>query len=1129
MGIDVRRSLTGLAAAAVLAVPAAAAAQPNCPFLVDGQGTVGVGGVTHTSIQAAVDDLPNPGPCVVTVRPGTYGEAVVLSDVNSLSTGETQRILILADAPADAAANDGEKAIVAPPAGGVGFSIERSKRVTLKSFDVRGGREAIVLRGLGGGNGNEDIVLDSNDLHGNGAGSNQGALAIGNGSARTWVVNNLIRDNAGNGILVEGSGAPGDDTVYIVNNTVLRNGYNGARVTRKRLVYLINNLVVGNGTAEATGGGNLNYGVDSGRFGLFREGQPGQGVLEATVLLFNVFYRNGEGHPSGIGGDIANVTQVFEDGGDSGNSTTFGNEHGSPAIVGCVFTDCTADHDLAEIFVDPATDLHVVSTAPAVDYGLDDLEHNGAQRVPVMDFEGQARPVDGDGDGTVRTDVGYDEAAPAQPAFRAIADCSPTTGIVPLKVRFRSRGEFAGGSIIRYRWDFQGDGTFDTSDPVPQDFVITFDVPGVYAALLEVTNNFGETATDTCTITVSAAAPVARADADPSNGPAPLTVTFTGTGFESGGSIVLHSWDFDGDGVFDLETSEFNNPQPESITFFVNHADCGSLDQLSFFLNGVLIGTAAPTVGCVCNVLEPAFTVDDPAALAAWNPSGGNVLRVAWGSSLFVGYIRIELTPGPTICLFDRVTNGGCALRNLCNGFQAGGNFSAPTDDGTTTTIVEHTYVNPGVYPAVFQVTDGQNRTVRASAASTSVRVGPPGTPVVRATGAPTGGDAPLAVSFGGSATDDGQIVLWEWDFDGDGSFDFASATSPAVNHSYVDAGAFVAALRATDDQGLTSIDLIEVSIGLKASLSVPDDTFDPVVGEQVPINTSISAGAPVRLVILDGERRVVRTLVDELRPAGTYQDFWNGRDDGGNLLPQAPYFAVLEYLVAGETLRVDLTDTTGGVRYNPSRNSLPSVFRPFEDSLLTVNFTIPASRGASEILAFIGLFNVDTRFITLLERVPLGVGTHTIHWDGRAPDGSPAEPPPGDAFLFGIFGFTLPDNAIMIQSAPVVSGVQVNPNYFDPSTPDFLSPDAPVAVVTYNLNKTADVELTVTNLQTGAVLRRFFVPSVAPGNGHTIAWDGRAEDGLFADKGDYRLTLRAIDSAGNASINRFALVRVFH
>jgi PKD repeat protein len=1129
MGTCLQRSILCLAASALFC-PVLAEAQPGCSFLVDAQGTVGVGGVTHTSIQDAVNDLPNPGPCVVTVRAGTYAESVVLADINSLSSDEAERILILAEAPADAAVADGQKAVVAPSSGGPGFWIERSKRVTLKSFDVRGGSEAFVLRGLGGDNSNQDVVLDSNDVHGNGAGSKQGAITVGQGSARTWVVNNLVRDNEGNGILLEGSGAPGDDTVYIVNNTVLRNGYNGLRVTRKRLVYLVNNLVVGNGTAEVKGrGNNLNYGVDSGRFGLFREGQPGQGVLEATVLLHNMFYRNGVGQPAATGGDIANVNQVFEESGASGNYTTFGNESGSPAIIDCTFEDCTADTDLTAIFVDPATDLRLISEAPAVDRGLGDLEHNGAQRVPVMDFEGQARPEDGNGDGTALVDIGYDEAAAALPAFRAIADCSPTSGVVPLTVRFRTRGEFAGGSIVRYRWDFQGDGVFDTSDPVPRDFLFEYTVPGIYLATLEVRNNLGELATDTCTITVATAAPVALADADPSNGPAPLTVTFTGVGSKSGGSIVLHSWDFDSDGIFDFETSDFDNPVPESITFFINHADCGSNDQVAFFLNETPIGTASPTVGCVCNTSEPAFTIDDPTSLAAWNPAGGNTFRVTWGSNLAVGYIRATLTPGGAVCVFDRLSTGECAQRNLCNGLQFGGNVSASADPADTTTIVEHVYDTPGVYPAVFQVTDNEDRTARASAASTSVRVGAAGTPIVRATGAPTAGNAPLAVTFGGSATDDGQIVLWEWDFDGDGTFDFASATSPAVVHTYVNGGRFVAALRATDDQGLTSIDLVEVSVGLVANLSIPDDTFDPVIGEQVAINTSISGGAAVRVLLLDQNRSVVRTLVVEFRPGGSYQDLWDGRDDAGDLLPQAPYYAVLEYDVAGETERVDLTDTTGGLRYNPSRNSLPRTFRPFEDNLLTVNFSIPSFRGASEILAFIGLFRVDTRFITLLERVPLGVGTHTIHWDGRAPDGSPAEPPPGDSFLFGIFGFTLPDNAILIQSAPVVSGVAVDPNYFAPSTPDFVSPDDPVAVVTYNLDKLADVELTVTNLQTGVVVRRLFQPGVPAGTGHTISWDGRTESSLFADKGDYRLTLRAIDSAGNGSINRFALVRVFH
>ena len=110
-----------------------------------------------------------------------------------------------------------------------------------------------------------------------------------------------------------------------------------------------------------------------------------------------------------------------------------------------------------------------------------------------------------------------------------------------------------------------------------------------------------------------------------------------------------------------------------------------------------------------------------------------------------------------------------------------------------------------------------------------------------------------------------------------------------------------------------------------------------------------------------------------------------------------------------------------------------------------------------------------------------------------------------------------------------MLSNVTVDPNFFDPSTPSFLSPARPTAVVTYSLDKLADVELTVTNLTTGVVLRRILQTNVAAGTGRTIIWDGHAEDGLFADRGDYRLTLRAVDSTGNVSINRYALVRVFY
>jgi PKD repeat protein len=583
--------------------------------------------------------------------------------------------------------------------------------------------------------------------------------------------------------------------------------------------------------------------------------------------------------------------------------------------------------------------------------------------------------------------------------FRAIADCAPTEGIVPLTVRFRSRGEFEDGSIVRYRGDFEGDGRFDTSDPVARDFTRTFTTGGIREAVLEVTNNFGQVTTDTCTLRVSGTPPLVTTGAVPSNGAAPLIVDFVCDATDPDGVVALYEWDFEGDGVFDYSS-----------------------------------------------------------------PSSG---------------------------------------------------------------AVSHTYTAEGTFPAVCRVTDGDGLVTQPPAFNTTVRVGPAGAPTVTAVADPTAGDAPLAVSFDGTATDDSVIVLWEWDFDGDGSYDLSSPSSPVAAHTYTAGGIFGAALRVTDDDGNTSIDEIQIDVDVAVSLAIPVDTFAPSEGETVSIETTLSGDAPMRLLLRDRAGQTVRTLFDGSRPAGTHVDVWDGLDAAGLPLPHDPYFAVVEYDVGDDTRVLDLTNTTGGTRYNPPRLGFPSVFRPLQDDLLEITFVIPSE--ASEVTAFIGLFRVDTRLVTLLEREPFGVGTHTIYWDGTGLTGSIAVPPPGDSFLFGIFGFTQPDNAVMLEAAPTLSDVSVEPNFFNPSTPDFLTPDDPVAVVTYSLDKQADIELTVTNLTTGVVVRTIVEPAVAPGAALTVAWDGHADDGLFADKSDYRLTLRAIDAAGNASINRFALVRLFH
>ncbi|MEK6303384.1 MAG: C25 family cysteine peptidase [Acidobacteriota bacterium] len=354
-----------------------------CPFVVD-PGGMG----THTTIQAAVDDLPNPGPCTITVKAGAYSENVAIASKNTLAASDAERIVIIADPTAPPGS------VIVDPPGNHAFTLSNSKFITIKAFNLTGStQEALLLSG--GGSTNQDVTVDSNNIHNNGSASANGGVGIGEGNIRTNVVNNLISNNGRNGIVL---GAGGSTSAakpkYIVNNTILENGFNGITTPSQEEVYLVNNLIVANGTASGTTGG--------------RQGVNTTNAANAATkfLVNNMFYNN-------TGGDIDVAGTLDGGGGDSGNRTTTGAE--GVGVIGCTFADCATTHTLSEIFVNPAVnDFHLKTLpplSPATDKGTNSFV-SGQERVPAVDFEGDLRPKDGDNDTVATTDIGYDEAGP---------------------------------------------------------------------------------------------------------------------------------------------------------------------------------------------------------------------------------------------------------------------------------------------------------------------------------------------------------------------------------------------------------------------------------------------------------------------------------------------------------------------------------------------------------------------------------------------------------------------------------------------------------------------------------------------------------------------------------------------
>ena len=89
----------------------------------------------------------------------------------------------------------------------------------------------------------------------------------------------------------------------------------------------------------------------------------------------------------------------------------------------------------------------------------------------------------------------------AQKGVRSSFTATPNQGLEPLDVDFNAGASAATAGVQDYRWDFDGNGTFDRTTAIPTTS-FTYVTPGVYQAKLRVTDVEGDFDETTRTITV---------------------------------------------------------------------------------------------------------------------------------------------------------------------------------------------------------------------------------------------------------------------------------------------------------------------------------------------------------------------------------------------------------------------------------------------------------------------------------------------------------------------------------------------------------------------------------------------------------------------------------------------------
>ncbi|MCX6645592.1 MAG: PKD domain-containing protein [bacterium] len=420
-----------------------------------------------------------------------------------------------------------------------------------------------------------------------------------------------------------------------------------------------------------------------------------------------------------------------------------------------------------------------------------------------------------------------DEGVIIPPVADAVATTA-TTIYAGETVTFDATGSSdADGTVIEWRWDFNGDGNYnDTFSGTMDNPTHTFSAIGTFMVDLRVFDDDGGTDTLDTKIQVDVIPspnipPVALAHAttDTNIGGCSSVSFDAWDSYDPDGMINTFQWDFNGDGTFGdtyqsgsikSPTVDFNQGGVFEVQLRVVDND-GAEDFLDIPIT-VTVANIGPTASAVATTATTILNSESVTfnASASVDPDCDNITAYDWD-------------------------------------FNADGVYGDSFDSGTAVNPTK-IFMTIGVFNVSLRVTD-------ASAATDIINA-----PIV----VTVNNHPPVACAevsdtwpylwnedhnFSADCAEDigGSITLYEWDLNADGSYE---QTGPDATYYFGSAGEYVIQLRVTDNLGLTDI------LDTPLVINIYDDTYDdtnvaPVINEVIRSRTtSYIIGEPVSLSV---------------------------------------------------------------------------------------------------------------------------------------------------------------------------------------------------------------------------------------------------------------------------------------
>lgn len=405
-----------------------------------------------------------------------------------------------------------------------------------------------------------------------------GALYVNFGASATITGSSFVRNITGyrtnttggatstkGGAIMAGGDVSVRDSYFIGNRS-----HNGGAIYAFNNATLINNVFNGNSVSTAPGSAGGGYGgamiltgpstvinntitanaATEGTGGIIAAVAPGESVLIANTILWgntvSKYVAPGDDPIPLSRKQLARAGDVLMSYGilEGLNEPIPGEDPVNPS-------DFPGVLDADPLFVYPTgadgykgnedDDLYLGAGSPAIDSG-----DNSAVAVGVTtDIDGDQRFQDDTatidtGNGTAPiVDMGAYEVAGITGANTppvAVVSANPTSGEAPLDVQFSSAGSGdSDGQIVSYQWDFGNGSSATEASPW-----YSYPSAGNYTAMLTVTDDSGDTHTDTVAITVTSTPPVDTLPAAPTN--LTKTVVKTGKGKKKAITDVTLNW-----------------------------------------------------------------------------------------------------------------------------------------------------------------------------------------------------------------------------------------------------------------------------------------------------------------------------------------------------------------------------------------------------------------------------------------------------------------------------------------------------------------------------------------------------------------------------------------------------------